>query len=240
MVITAGLTHFKELNDRIRDCAENEVIIENCIGQRYIASGMSGKKLTINGTPGNALGAYLNGSVIEVFGNAQDATGDTMNDGAIIVHGNCGDAAGYGMRGGKIFIEGNCGYRAGIHMKSYQDKFPVVVIGGMAGSFLGEYQAGGVILVLGKGAQGKMPVSNFCGTGMHGGRIFLRSDETPQGLPPQILIDEATQEQKQEYRPYIEEYCSHFGGNAQELLAARYFVLSPNPAAGYKQLYTFN
>mgnify|MGYP002508363490 CR=1 FL=1 len=43
----------------------------------------------------------------------------------------------------------NAGYRAGIHMKAYKDKVPVMVIGGTAGSFLGEYQAGGVIVVLG-------------------------------------------------------------------------------------------
>lgn len=68
-----------------------------------------------------------------------------MNEGDIIIHGNVGDACGYGMRGGRIFIEGDCGYRGGIHMKAYQEHFPVVVIGGKAGSFLGEYQAGGLI-----------------------------------------------------------------------------------------------
>mgnify|MGYP002508793462 CR=1 FL=1 len=59
---------------------------------------------------------------------------------------------GYAMRGGKIFVKGNAGYRAGIHMKAYEEKKPVMVIGGTAGSFLGEYQAGGVIVVLGLGA----------------------------------------------------------------------------------------
>ena len=57
------------------------------MGQRYIASGLSGKDITIEGTPGNALGAYLDGSTITVHGNVQDATGDTMNDGAIYVDG---------------------------------------------------------------------------------------------------------------------------------------------------------
>ncbi len=95
------------------------------------------------------MGAYLDGCEIVVNGSAQDAIGDTMNDGLIVIHGNSGDAAGYSMRGGKIFIKGDAGYRAGIHMKAYKDKFPVLVIGGKAGSFLGEYQAGGIILVLG-------------------------------------------------------------------------------------------
>lgn len=240
MVITANLTHFKALNAQIKACTDPEVVIENCIGQRYIASGMSGKKLVINGIPGNALGSYLNGSTIEVHGNVQDATGDTMNEGEIIVHGSCGDGTGYGMRGGCIYIEGNCGYRGGIHMKAYESKFPVLVIGGTAGSFLGEYQAGGLILVLGNGAGGKVPVSYFCGTGMHGGKIILRSDEAPQGLPRQVLVNEATDADKKNFQSYITRWCELFDGDAAEMLAQKYYVLTPNPAAGYKQLYTFN
>lgn len=34
-------------------------------------------------------------------------------------------------------------------MKAYEEKVPVMVIGGSVGSFLGEYQAGGRIIVLG-------------------------------------------------------------------------------------------
>ena len=104
-------------------------------------------QITVHGTAGNGLGQYLNGSTIEVFGNAQEAVGDTMNAGEIVVHGNVGDACGYAMRGGKIYIKGDCGYRAGIHMKAYQQQhFPLAVVGGKAGSFLGEYLSGGLIL----------------------------------------------------------------------------------------------
>ena len=106
-----------------------------------------------------------------VHGNAQDAVGDTMNAGRIIVHGSIGDAAGYAMRGGEIYVEGNAGYRAGIHMKAYGDKLPAMVIGGRAGSFLGEYQAGGVIIVLGLTESSRPIVSNFPCTGMHGGKL---------------------------------------------------------------------
>ena len=116
---------------------------------------------------------------------------------------------------------------------------PVVVIGGKAGSFLGEYQAGGLILVLGIGQNGAYPVNNFCGTGMHGGKIVLRCDKAPTGLPPQVLVNEATEADMIHIAPYIKEYARHFGANAAELLAQKYFVLTPNPAAGYKQLYTF-
>ncbi len=237
--VQAGLTYYKQVNEQIRSITDSEITIENAIGQRYLGCGSSGKKITIHGTPGNGLGQYLNGSTLEVFGNAQEAVGDTMNDGDIIIHGSVGDACGYGMRGGRIFIEGNCGYRGGIHMKAYQQHFPAVVIGGKAGSFLGEYQAGGLILVLGIGLDGAYPVNNFCGTGMHGGKIVLRCDKAPEGLPRQVLVSEASPDDLKKIAPYIEDYCRYFGGDAKALLAQKYYVLSPNPEAGYHQLYTY-
>ena len=124
--IQAGLTYYKQVNEKVREAAEKDdsITIENVIGQRYIGCGSSGKNITVHGTPGNGLGQYLNGSTLEVFGNAQEAVGDTMNEGDIIIHGNVGDACGYGMRGGRIFIEGDCGYRGGIHMKAYHGALP--------------------------------------------------------------------------------------------------------------------
>ena len=237
--VQAGLTYYKQVNEQVRSISDSEITIENAIGQRYLGCGSSGKKITIHGTPGNGLGQYLNGSMLEVFGNAQEAVGDTMNDGDIIIHGSVGDACGYGMRGGRIFIEGNCGYRGGIHMKAYEQHFPAVVIGGKAGSFLGEYQAGGLILVLGIGLDGAYPVNNFCGTGMHGGKIVLRCDKAPEGLPRQVLVSEAAPDDLEKIAPYIEDYCRYFGGDAKALLAQKYYVLSPNPEAGYHQLYTY-
>lgn len=237
--VQANLTYYKQLNEQLRQIDDTEITIENAVGQRYLGCGSSGKALTIHGTPGNGLGQYLNGSTIEVFGNAQEAVGDTMNDGDIIIHGSAGDACGYGMRGGRIFIQGDCGYRGGIHMKAYQDHFPVVVIGGRAGSFLGEYQAGGLILVLGIGQDGAYPAGNFCGTGMHGGKIVLRCDQAPAGLPRQVLVSEASPEEAASFAPYIDDFCRLFGGVAAALKAQKYYVLSPNPEAGYHQLYTY-
>lgn len=98
MLINAAGLDFQELNQIIRESSDQDVVIENCLGQRYIGSGLSGRTITILGTPGNALGAYMNGSRIIVKGNAQDATGDTMNEGTIFIHGSAGDAVGYAMR----------------------------------------------------------------------------------------------------------------------------------------------
>ena len=123
MIINASGLDFAALNKALRECADDcDTVIENCLGQRFIASGMNldGRNLKIEGIPGNALGAYLCGGSITVSGNAQDAVGDTMNDGTITVCGSIGDAVGYAMRGGEIYIKGNAGYRAGIHMQEYE------------------------------------------------------------------------------------------------------------------------
>lgn len=240
MNIDAKAMHFKNLNAQIRDCADRQVVIDNCLGQRYIGTGLNHKDIIINGLPGNALGAYLDGSQIIVNGSTQEATGDTMNDGKIIIYGNAGDATGYAMRGGKIFVRGNSGYRTGIHMKEYQDKVPVIVIGGRVGSFLGEYQAGGVIIVLGIGQAGELPVGYFTGTGMHGGKIFLRSDNEPQGLPPQVICRVANTEDKDAIMGYVSEFCANFGGDPEELLNQKFYLLMPNTANPYKQLYVNN
>ena len=238
--VQAGLTYYKQVNEQIRAAQDSEITVENVIGQRYIGCGSTDRKITVHGTAGNGLGQYLNGSTIEVFGNAQEAVGDTMNAGEIVVHGNVGDACGYAMRGGKIYIKGDCGYRAGIHMKAYQQHFPVMVVGGKAGSFLGEYLAGGLILVLGIGQNGAYPVNNFCGTGMHGGRIFLRCSTPPRDLPAQVSWRDAEKEDLESIRGYAEEFAEAFGYDADELLSHHYIVLTPNSANPYKQLYTPN
>lgn len=237
MKINANGMHFKVLNDSIRE-AGKEIEIDRCCGQRYIGSGLSGKKIVINGTPGNALGAYLNGSTIIVKGNAQDATGDTMNDGAIYISGSSGDATGYAMRGGKIFVGGDVGYRAGIHMKEYEGKSPVLVVGGAAGSFLGEYQAGGTILVL--GLEKENPVGNFCGVGMHGGKIYVRCNQKPNDLPQQITAEKAEAQDIKAIRKYVNEFCKMFEYNAQDIMDSTFYVLKPDTKNPYHQLYTQN
>ena len=239
MNITAGAMHFKDLNGLVRESEEKNITIDNCMGQRYIGAASSGKKITINGTPGNALGWYLNGSDIIVNGNAQDATGDTMNTGRIIVKGNCGDTTGYGMRGGKIFAHGDSGYRTGIHMKSYIGNPPVVIIGGAAGTFLGEYQAGGYIIVLGMNTQKKSIVGNFCGTGMHGGKMYLRCsiDEIPDSMPAQVKAELATPEDMAEIDEYLDEYCKLLKEDKKKILDHQFVVITPNSANPYHNLY---
>ena len=142
------------------------------------------------------------------------------------------------MRGGKIFIRDTVGYRAGIHMKAYQNKIPVIVIGKTAGSFLGEYQAGGTIILLGLGHDG-IPMGDFCGTGMHGGRMFIRTNEMPKDLPKQITSRIATQDDMKTIRADVEQFCAYFGENADKVMDHAFYLITPNSANPYKQMYTY-
>ena len=91
---------------------------------------------------------------------------------------------------------------------------------------------------VGCGCDGEPPVGYFCGTGMHGGRMFLRCDTPPADLPKQVICTVASNEDKQYIRPYIEEYAAEFGLNADELLSSNFFMLVPDTKNPYKQLYT--
>ena len=238
VIDVSGLDH-KTINESLRR-AGGECALLHCCGQRFIAAGMSDKKITIEGIPGNALGAYLNGASIVVNSNAQDQTGDTMNEGAIVIHGDVGDAAGYAMRGGRIFVRGNAGYRAGIHMKAYGAKSPAVVIGGRAGSFLGEYQAGGVIVVLGLDSDGQALVGDFPCTGMHGGKMFLRSDCSGVVFPEQVTARPASEEDIAELKAHIEGFCDVFGYDPDTVLNSPFTVVTPDSKNPYMQMYVPN
>ncbi|MGI6265301.1 MAG: glutamate synthase [Acutalibacteraceae bacterium] len=239
MIVQAKGLGYRDINDKLRG-SDKDNTVKGCLGQRFIGAGMSDICITVEGVPGNALGAYLNGAKITVNGNAQDAVGDTMNDGAIVIHGSVGDAVGYAMRGGSIYVKGDAGYRAGIHMKAYKEKVPVMVIGGKAGSFLGEYQAGGVIVVLGLGESDKKIVGNFPCTGMHGGKLILRCDCRDIRFPDQVTARPATDEDKAEIDRYVSAYCRLFGGDKEELLDHPFTVVTPDSQNPYKQLYVAN
>lgn len=239
MTIDAANLDYKDLNASLRT-SEGDCTILHCLGQRFIAAGMGKRSITIEGIPGNALGAYLNGADIIVKGNAQDAAGDTMNEGRIIVHGQIGDAAGYAMRGGKILVKGNAGYRAGIHMKAYEEKIPVMVIGGCAGSFLGEYQAGGIIIVLGLEREGRKIVGNFPCTGMHGGKMYLRGNCGDVLFPDQVNVCTATQQDMEEISAGILEFCAAFDIDPAQVLDVPFTVVTPDSKNPYKQMYVAN
>ena len=231
---------YRELNTRLRELASNgiqKVELHNVYGQRYIGTNLN-KPVAIDifGTPGNDLGAFMDGSRITVYGNAQDGCGNTMNNGEIIVHGHAGDIIGLSARGGKVFVRDNVGYRAGIHMKEYQDKKPMLVIGGTAQDFLGEYMAGGILILLGLNGE-EQHKAKFIGTGMHGGVIYLRGSVESYQLGKEVGITELEKEDRRILKELVSEFAAHFGYNAREILKHKFIKLFPLWLRPYGRIY---
>ncbi len=243
MRIDAFGLHYRELNQIVRDAVaqgEREFELVNVNGQRYIADGITAPiKMDIYGVPGNDLAAFMSGPRIVVWNNAQDGIGNTMDDGEVVVHGHAGDVLGYGMRGGRLLIKGRVGYRVGIHMKEYMGKKPVLVAGGCARDFFGEYMAGGDLILLGlERRDGEPLVGDYCATGIHGGRIFLRGEfDEFAVMTATAKICEATAEQMEEIRPHLEAFCKHFGASMEEILAEPFFCIAPKSHRPYGAKY---
>lgn len=235
-VVTLGTVHFKEANEAVRDALEKADTVElhEVFAQRYLGCGMaSGKRLEIHGIPGNDMACYMDGGQIEVFGNAQDQVANTMNDGDIVIHGRVGDAAGYGMRGGRILVRDGCGWRVGIHMKQYGDQCPAIVIGGDAGSFLGEYMAGGIIVLMGKSG-------SYLATGMHGGVMYLRNPLDEGDVPEGLVQEPLGEDDCAVLARLLDEYNDAFAeelGYAVDTTGEGYMRLRPASSRPYANMY---
>lgn len=195
MIIEARGKYYTRLNREIKQTRGRSVTVRGVLGQRYLGTGAEGKALTVFGTPGNALGAYLNGTDITVYGNVQDAVGDTMDSGDIVVHGSAGDTLGYGMRGGTI-------------------------------------------VVLGIGCGGAVPMGPYCGTGMHGGEMFIRCDAAPQSLPAQVEAERCGEEDLARLAPLIKRYCDTFEADPGRFAGKPFYKLTPSAGNPYNNLYT--
>jgi len=238
-----ALSH-RELNARLRELVSSgvqRIELHNVYGQRYIGTDLDKPvKIDIFGTPGNDLGAFMDGPGITVHGNAQDGCGNTMDNGEIVIHGHAGDILGLSARGGKIFVKEDVGYRAGIHMKEYQDKKPTVIIGGTAQDFFGEYMAGGILVLLGLNLkEGEGHTANFIGTGMHGGVIYMRGEVQEFQLGKEVGVAELNENDYLTLEKLIGEFTCHFDCAAQEILKCRFTKLFPLHLRPYGRLYAY-
>ncbi len=239
VTIDARDLHYTPLNQKIRKAVADgarKIVINNVLGQRFIGDGLRGEgvEIVVNGVPGGDLAMFMSGPTIIVHGNADHAPGNTMDKGKVIIHGSAGDAVAHSMRGGCVYVRDNIGYRGGIHMKQYMEKRPIVVVGGSARAFLGEYMAGGLLIVLGLG--GKTPVSEQgVGSGIHGGEIFVRGtvDDLCLGVGAKQMP--ITEEQRAMINPIVEDFSKCFGIDPTPLIGsdfARIAAASARPFAG--------
>ena len=214
---------YQDLNEEIHEAINagfERIVLNDVCGQRFIGASLQGDlEIIINGLPGNDLGIFMDGPKIVVNGNCEDQSGNTMNDGMIVVDGDGGDVIGLSARGGKMYIKKDVGYRVGIHMKEYERKYPVLIFGGNAKDFLGEYMAGGLIIALGLEFLPDGTVietdaticGNELGTGIHRGKIILRTKEDlTHKLGVGAKLFEISKEEEADIKPFIKEFCEIF------------------------------
>ena len=242
ITIDAAGMHYKELNRLIREGIGKGIkkfFLENINGQYYIGDGIKGDDVVINiiGTPGNDIGAFMDGPTLIVNNNAQDNIGNTMNAGKIIIKGDAGDVVGYGMRGGRIYILGNAGYRVGIHMKGYNEQLPIIIIGGKVGSFFAEYMAGGIIVLLGLDDSDEFDGDYFA-SGMHGGTIYLRKKIDFSKYSKDVELYEADENDMNFLKKYLIEYADSFNIPSEEISGKPFYKIMPSSARPYAHLYT--
>jgi len=239
--INAQGLHYRSLNKRLRRLITGgvkHILVKNVCGQRYIGGGIGEEaEIIIEGVPGNDLASFMDGPRIIVQGNAQDGVGNTMNKGEVIIYGDAGDIVGYSMRGGRIFIQGNVGYRVGIHMKAYKEYFPVVIVGGGARDFLGEYMAGGFLVVL--GLNGEEIAGDFVGTGMHGGVMFLRGEVEPARLGREVKTGEITNQNMNLLRGHIGDFCTCFDLDKEKIFQKPFSKIYPYSHRPYGTVYAY-
>jgi glutamate synthase domain-containing protein 3 len=285
VTLSADGVYYRELNERLREAIRSgadEVIIKDVMGQRYIGTGIHvpGARIRVHGVPGEDMAAFMDGPEIIVHGNAQDGVGNTMNEGRIEVHGSACDVVGYGMRGGRIYVRDDVGYRVGIHMKGFRDKQPLIVVGGCAGNFFGEYMAGGCQVLLGMGqtdekkvdgiadgpaqvgriadgpaqvgriADGPAQVGriadgpaqvvgDYCATGMHGGKIFIRGEVADYQLGAEVRRFDLTEDDREFLMPIIDDFATTFGIEEKLDDFDRFVKILPVSARPYGRLYVY-
>ncbi|HVN73194.1 MAG TPA: hypothetical protein VMT44_01220 [Methanoregula sp.] len=241
--IDAQDLHYTPLNQQIRAAiaaGAKEIVIDHVLGQRFIGDGIRGADviITVNGVPGGDLGMFMSGPTIIVNGNADHAPGNTMDQGKLVIHGSAGDAVAHSMRGGRVYVRDDIGYRGGIHMKQYQEKRPILVVGGAARAFLGEYMAGGLLIVLGRNDLPAVAERGI-GSGIHGGEILIRGTVDEKYLGVGAKQNTATGEQKEAVRPVIEDFARSFGLDPAPLLKSEYTRIAPASARPFASKYTW-
>lgn len=235
--------YYRELNQKVRELIAGgcrDIVLDGVNGQRYIADGLiESVNITINGVPGNDLGAFMDGPLVTVNDNAQDGVGNTMNSGKIIIRGHAGDVLGYGMRGGKVFVAGDVGFRVGIHMKSYKEQVPVIVVGGRAGDFFGEYMAGGVMVLLGRGGPDRPLVGDYLGTGMHGGTIYVLGEVAETQTGGEVRLFDLVEEDRRLLGGILAEFSADLEMDLSDIEVDAFLKLRPFSHRPYGNMYCY-
>ena len=179
--IDARNIEYNGIDSEIVRSMDNSVHINNVAGHRYIGITLPEKhrNVTLYGNAGNCLMNLNENNNVTVRGNVADDCCDSMSGGILKIFGEAGDVMGQALSGGRIYVDGNVGNRACIQMREYGSSIPCVVVNGKFDDYLGEYMAGGTIIVL---SNSRRNFGKYIGSGMLGGKIFIRGKVKSQNI----------------------------------------------------------
>ncbi len=125
-------------------------------------------------------------------------------------------------------------------LKEYQDKRPALVIGGSAQDCLGEYMAGGVLILLGLNlGEGEHHKAKFIGTGMHGGVIYLRGSVEDYQLGKEVGVAELDENDRPILEQFVGKFAAHFSYKVEAILSRKFVKLFPRWLRPYGTLYAY-
>jgi glutamate synthase domain-containing protein 3 len=125
-------------------------------------------------------------------------------------------------------------------MKENEQHAPVVVVGGTCQDFFGEYMSGGIAVLLGLNLdETAMHTGNFMGTGMHGGRIFVRGTVDPTHLGKEVVLTELSGGDWCDLRPLLEEFSGLFKVPITAIINKQFKKLIPKNNRPYGNLYAY-
>ena len=112
------------------------------------------------------------------------------------------------------------------------------MIGGTAQDFLGEYMAGGVLVVLGLNMKGEIRHnSRFVGTGMHGGTMYIRGEV--RHLGEEVEVTNLEEADYKLLKSLVDEFSSYYGTDAEKILEGKFNKLTPVSSRPYWRLYAY-
>ncbi len=256
----------RDLNREIRKAVAagaKHVTVTNVCGQRFIGAGLVADDLTLEvvGDAGLDLGVFSQGVKIIVHGSSEYLLGNTLSLGELVVYGSSWDITGMAAKGGEMYVMGNGGSRVGIHMKEFHKQKPLIMYGGTAKQYCGEYMAGGTIVVLGldyadavpknKNVLGKKDidpkkikfasepfVQSDLGAGIHGGAIYVRGDVPDSYLGVYAVKAPYTPDDKAFLEPYFEKFADYFNCPVELIAHDDYTKIVPYSSRPFGKAYT--
>ncbi len=135
-----------EINGAVRKhlSPSKPVKIGGLDGHHGVLAGLSGEgRVTVSGSAGAFLGAFLDGPHVTLSGSAGDYAGSTMMSGQLVVEGTVGNGLCCYMTGGEARVKGRVGAGAGSMMSG-----GLLVLDAPVGPDPGEGMSGGTLVLL--------------------------------------------------------------------------------------------